>query len=168
MRSKSPLLSPQNQKLYTNLLTPTQKRHVSQLSTGQYKFNTPQTDFILKKREFQFSITSQVLDKQRLLQTTNNYYRPNSIQRRRPSESPSKILFKTGYEQQQEIKKLIQENQNLKAIIKKQEDQLKQFYELGNILEQNQQLQEKIEKLKQDNYLLRQDEEQVNKNIEDQ
>ncbi|CAK62404.1 unnamed protein product (macronuclear) [Paramecium tetraurelia] len=168
MRSKSPLVSPQNYKITTNLLTPTQKHHVSQLSTGQNNSNSPQTDFRLKKREFQLSTPNQVLDKQKLISTANNYYHPNSIQRIQTSESPAKILFKTGYEQQQEIKKLTQENQNLKELVRKQEDQLKQFFELENILEQNKQLQEKIEKLEQENYILRQAQEQVNKSKDDQ
>ncbi|CAD8069300.1 unnamed protein product [Paramecium sonneborni] len=164
MRSQSPLLSPQNYKQTTKLLTPSQNRHVSQLSTGQIKSNTPQTDSKLKKKEFQLLIPQQVSEKLKLFQTANNYYRPNSITKVKPSESPTRIFFKTGYEQQEEIKKLNSENQNLKEIIGKQQEQLKQFLELENIIELNKQLQEKIEILEKDNCLLKQKVEGNNKN----
>ncbi|CAD8062236.1 unnamed protein product [Paramecium sonneborni] len=164
MRSQSPLLSPQNYKQTTNIFTPTQKRHVSQLSTGKNISNTSQTDIKLKKKEFQLLLPSQVLEKPKLFQTANNYYRTNSITKVKPSESPTRILFKTGFEQQEEIKRLKIENQNLKEIMKKQQDQLKQFSELGNILELNKQLQEKIEKLEKENSILRQNVEENNKN----
>ncbi|CAD8167889.1 unnamed protein product [Paramecium pentaurelia] len=162
MRSQSPLLSPQNYKLTSNLLTPTQKRHISQLSTGFNKTSTPQTEFVhKKKREFQLQIPQIVSEKQRQFQTVNNYYHPNTSNHLKPSESPSKILFKTGYEQQEEIKRLNQENLNLKEIIKKQEDKL---HELGNILEQNQQLKDQLEKLQKENDKLLQKNEKDNQN----
>ncbi|CAK76211.1 unnamed protein product (macronuclear) [Paramecium tetraurelia] len=155
MRSQSLLLSPQNYQLNPNLLTPTQKRYISQLSTGQNKSSTSQTE------EFQLYIPQLVSEKQEQFQTVNNYYNPNSITYLKLSESPQKILFKTGYEQQIEIKELNQENQNLKEIVKKQEDQL---HDLGNILELNQQLKDKLLQLQQENDILLQKKEQHQKN----
>ncbi|CAK71544.1 unnamed protein product (macronuclear) [Paramecium tetraurelia] len=88
-----------------------------------------------------------LLEKQKLIGTSGNYYQ--GYGKLKKETFYSNVLFKSGYEQQEEIKRLNKENESLKEIIKKQEEKLQQYLEMGDILERNQQLQEQVERSEQ-------------------
>ncbi|CAD8065514.1 unnamed protein product [Paramecium sonneborni] len=147
MRSQSPLITSEKYKYSVNFFTPIRNKHISQLSTGNNLLGSPPTEVQQKKKEFIPQSHQKLLEKQLQIGTSNNYYQKI---KNGSLDKYSSIIFKSGYEQQEEIKRLNKENEILKDVIKKQQEKLQQFLELEDIIEQNRLLQEKVQRLEKE------------------
>ncbi|CAD8159798.1 unnamed protein product [Paramecium octaurelia] len=147
MRSHSPQITSEPYKCSVNFFTPLRDRHISQPSTGKHLFECSPSEAQQIKHGLIPQLQQRLLEKQKLFGTSGNYYQGYGKLKKETLNNYSSVLFKSGYEQQEEIKRLNKENESLKETIKKQEEKLSQYLEMGDILEKNRLLQEQVERL---------------------
>ncbi|CAD8158840.1 unnamed protein product [Paramecium octaurelia] len=150
MRTSSPLLSPSSGHKTANFQTPSYVKHSSQHSTVGTPNKSHQRNIInLKSTTFHHS--PQPFDTSRP-KIASNYFNQQIITKNHARhESPFKILLKSGYDYQEEIKQLKKENQQLHTIVKEQREQLQQSQLDTKLVEQNQMLKEIIQRLQKEN-----------------
>ncbi|CAD8049674.1 unnamed protein product [Paramecium sonneborni] len=150
MCTTNPLFSPSSGCKTANFITPSRIKHFCQHSTVETPNTSHQRNIINLKSGISHH-SPQPFNTSRH-QITSNYFNPkimnNNLTR---YESPLKILFKTGYDYQQEIKQLKKENQDLHSLVKKQREQLQEFQMDSQLVEENLMLKEIIQKLQKEN-----------------
>ncbi|CAD8053808.1 unnamed protein product [Paramecium primaurelia] len=150
MRTQSPLFSPSSGSKTANFLTPSRIKHSSQHSTIETPNTSLQRNIINLKSGISHH-SPQPFDTSRY-QIISNYFNQKIItNNHNRNESPLKILLKTGYDYQEEIKQLRRENQDLHLLVKKQREQLQEVQMDSQLIEENQMLKDIILKLQKEN-----------------
>ncbi|CAD8134099.1 unnamed protein product [Paramecium octaurelia] len=150
MRTQSPLLSPSSGCKTANFLTPSRLKHSSLHSTVGTPNTSHQRNIINLKSGISHNSPSP-FDTSKF-QITQNYFNQKIITSHHTrQESPLKVLLKTGYDYQEEIKQLRRENQDLHLLVKKQREQLQDVQMDSQLVEENQMLKDIILKLQKEN-----------------